>query len=232
MDEKNEDLTPSENMEESCESCGCQDVSGETSSMSSNEEVSIAANSPQASGTQGEQMEETQMPEASSQVQELSQKADEALNKTTAVVNKAAEEVQKATHDVGDFITESSTQVAETLTNVSQCLHKTAQDMTQHEHPVFGRYVRSAAETMERFSDSLRHKDLDFFVDRTEELARHQPGIFLGSAFTVGFAIGRYLKGKSSDITESIRQKTHEVVQSAGISTSDQEHEDTSGTWH
>ena len=109
-----------------------------------------------------------------------------------------------------DFITESSDQVADTLGRVSGCLRDTAKEMSEHDHPVFGQYVKSAAEGMERFSNSLRHKDMDFFVHQTEELARHQPGIFLGSAFTMGFALGRFLKGKSAGgmSSESRRQYT------------------------
>lgn len=105
-----------------------------------------------------------------------------------------------------DFISESSEQVAQTLGRVSQCLRETSQQ-AEHDHPVFGKYVRSAAESMEKFSDSLRHKDMDFFVNQTESLARHQPGIFLGSAFTMGFALGRFLKGKSK---QSVSNFMHE----------------------
>jgi len=215
MDERNENLTP-ENLtppEDKEIFAGSSDVSNVTG----HEDVSIAGTSPRAVGKQGE---------------ELANKADEAVSKATGVVNKAAEEVHKKTHEVGDLVNESSVQVAQTLTNVSQCLRQTATDMTEHEHPVFGRYIRSAAETMERFSDNLRQKDLDFFVGRTEDLARHQPGIFLGSAFTVGFAIGRYLKGKSPEISRSIREKKDEVVQSAKATSGSQEPEDTSGAWY
>lgn len=96
-----------------------------------------------------------------------------------------------------DFLAESSGKFADTLSDVSHSLRQTASDMESRHHPLFSKYAQSAAQSMEQFSDSLRHRDVGFFVHRAEGLARHQPGVFLGSAFTMGFALGRFLKGKA-----------------------------------
>lgn len=159
----------------------------------------------QGQGTQGQQ-------QGQGVAQTVSQDVNEATQK---VQQKAQEFMTESKQKAQDFVSESSDTVAETLDNVCECLRNTADEMSQHEHPMFGKYVRSAADTMAKFSDSLKHKDMDFFVHRTEDLARHQPGVFLGGAFTMGFALGRFLKGKSTQARMTKRE--HAGVTSGNV---------------
>lgn len=56
------------------------------------------------------------------------------------------------------------------------------------------RFAESAADGLERVSDSLREKDLNRLVGDIESFARSQPVAFFGAAVAVGFLAVRFLK--------------------------------------
>lgn len=144
---------------------------------------------------------------------ELKQKASEVISQSKGAAQQIKHDAIEIQKKAGDVISESSEQFAHTLDSVCERLRETAAESEQ-EHPVIGRYVRSAADSMEKLSNTLRHKDVDFFVRSTEDMARKQPGIFLGSAFTMGFALGRFFKGKSFQgmfPSQSATPEEHEV---------------------
>ena len=55
-------------------------------------------------------------------------------------------------------------------------------------------YVARAANTIERWSGSLRESDLDDAMREIQRFARRKPAVFLGVAFGVGVLAARFLK--------------------------------------
>lgn len=58
-------------------------------------------------------------------------------------------------------------------------------------------YARKAAEGMDRFSDSLKGKDLEELADDARRAVRQHPAIAVGAAAVIGFALARFLKSGS-----------------------------------
>lgn len=58
-------------------------------------------------------------------------------------------------------------------------------------------YARKAAESMDRFSESLKGKDLDELADDARRAVRQHPAIAVGAAAVIGFALARFLKSGS-----------------------------------
>lgn len=64
--------------------------------------------------------------------------------------------------------------------------------------PTAAGYIRSAADQVESFSDSLRRRDVGQMLSDVQSFARSQPTAFLGMSFLAGFAAVRFLRSGSS----------------------------------
>jgi hypothetical protein len=60
-------------------------------------------------------------------------------------------------------------------------------------------YVNKAADGMERFASTLRHKDIEDATRAVQQFARRQPALFLGAAFTAGMLAARFLKSSGDE---------------------------------
>jgi hypothetical protein len=77
-------------------------------------------------------------------------------------------------------------------------LRKAAREMGDRgTQPPMSRAIESAADGLERFSSSLREKDLDGLVRDVESFARRQPLVFFGAAVAAGFLAMRFMKATS-----------------------------------
>ena len=80
------------------------------------------------------------------------------------------------------------------LGDFAGALRKVARDMRDGQQAPMSRMVESAADGLERFSGSLREKDLNGLVRDVESFARRQPVAFFGAALAAGFLAMRFLK--------------------------------------
>lgn len=93
------------------------------------------------------------------------------------------------------LLAEQKRVAADEIGNVAEALRKTARAMHAQEHPpMITPYAERAAESLERFSSTLRERDLDALVRQTEDFARRQPGVFVGSAVVAGFLLARFFR--------------------------------------
>jgi hypothetical protein len=76
---------------------------------------------------------------------------------------------------------------------------------------VFGDYARQAAESVNRWADSVQERGLDGLVDDLRGYARRRPGVFLVSAVAAGVVAGRFgrnLREEMSDDSSSGSSRT------------------------
>jgi len=59
-------------------------------------------------------------------------------------------------------------------------------------------YARKAADGMDRFSASLKSKELDELAADARAVVRQHPAIVVGAAAVIGFALARFLKSGSA----------------------------------
>ena len=100
------------------------------------------------------------------------------------------------------LIGEQQQAAASGLGEFAGVLRRAARDGSGADSPV-ARIAESAADNLQRFSDSLRERDLDGLLRDAESFARRQPALFIGAAALVGFLAVRFLK--ASDSVESRR---------------------------
>lgn len=95
-------------------------------------------------------------------------------------------------------LAEQQQSAASSLGSFAQALRKSAQEMQgDGQQAGAARIAQTAADGLERFSGTLRNKDLDSMLRDAESLARRQPVLFFGAAVAAGFLAVRFLK--SSD---------------------------------
>jgi hypothetical protein len=67
---------------------------------------------------------------------------------------------------------------------------------------VFGDYARQAAESVNRWADSVQERGLDGLVDDLRGYARRRPGVFLLSAVAAGVVAGRFGRNLREEMSD------------------------------
>lgn len=113
------------------------------------------------------------------------------------VSRRASGLVDEAKARVRSTIEERKSGAAEDIADVAHALRTGAHDLDEHHKQFIARYVYQAADGLDRMADQLRHEDFGAFWDQVEGFARRQPGLVMGGAFVVGFALARFVKSSA-----------------------------------
>jgi hypothetical protein len=109
----------------------------------------------------------------------------------------ASSERPQAVQAARSLIGEQQQAAASGLGEFASVLRRAARDGKDADSPV-ARIAESAADNLQRFSDSLRERDLDGLLRDAESFAKRQPAVFIGAAALVGFLAVRFLKASDS----------------------------------
>ncbi|MCU6453449.1 hypothetical protein LPN01_05095 [Sphingomonas sp. A2-49] len=89
------------------------------------------------------------------------------------------------------------------LDQLSQMITDAAGQVDEKLGAQYGEYARSAAGAVSNFSDQIRGKDVDQLLDEAREFVRKSPGVAVGVAAALGFAVARLVQsgidGNSTD---------------------------------
>ena len=80
------------------------------------------------------------------------------------------------------------------LGSIAHAVRQTSERLRDDQQETMAQYVEQAAAQLERFSNSLREKDLSELLQDARQLARRQPALFVGGGFAVGLLAARFLK--------------------------------------
>ena len=83
------------------------------------------------------------------------------------------------------------------LGSVAHAVRETTQRLRDDNHGTVARYAEQAADQIDRFSQGLKNKDVGELMSDAQRLARRQPALFVGGAFTLGLLGARFLKSSS-----------------------------------
>jgi len=100
-------------------------------------------------------------------------------------------------------VASGKSRAVDTISGVSQSLRSSAKQMRDQHQEGIAQYVDAAGQQVQRVADYLRDRDVNQLASETEQFARRQPAVFLGSAFALGFLGARFLKS-------SHRQEQHD----------------------
>jgi hypothetical protein len=115
--------------------------------------------------------------------------ADDAVETTRGVAHQLFGDVRSAAEEM---LEERKGRAAESVQGVAHALRRTAGDL-KGENEAIARYAEQAADTVERFSSTVRERRFGDMIADLDDFARRQPTLFLVGAIAAGFVTGRFL---------------------------------------
>jgi ElaB/YqjD/DUF883 family membrane-anchored ribosome-binding protein len=86
---------------------------------------------------------------------------------------------------------------ASEIGGMAEALHQTARQLTERQQSTTASYVDRAADALDRMVDTIREGDLRSMIDKTEDFARRNPGLFFGGSVLVGLMLSRFFKSSA-----------------------------------
>jgi len=120
-----------------------------------------------------------------------------------ATMEKARQTISTVANQAGDKVVSGldmqKTKAAEGLRSVAQALRQTSDQLRDdNQDAAAPQYISSAANQVERLSGYLQSTNTREIVRGVEQFARHQPALFVGSAFMLGLVAARFLKSSAA----------------------------------
>ena len=80
------------------------------------------------------------------------------------------------------------------LDQLSQLINDAAQQVDEKLGAQYGYYARTAADTVSNFAEQLKGKDTEELIEEAREFVRKSPGVAVGVAAALGFAVARLVQ--------------------------------------
>lgn len=155
--------------------------------------------------------------EAKSKAEDLSHeaklKAEQLRTEAKAKVAEAQQEGRRLMDEVrnrGVAEAENSKRlVADQISGIANALGAAVHQLEEQNQPRTAQYMTQAASGIERIAQSVRDQDFRGLVHQAEDLARRQPGLFLGGAVAGGFLLARFLKSSANRHPDTYASSSH-----------------------
>lgn len=112
-------------------------------------------------------------------------------------VSELKDQAKDAVQEVKDVAAHQAdqrlTQVTSSLESIVRALHTAADELEGDGRARLADYTRRAASQMRKSTDYLDAEDTPAMMKDLEQVARDNPGTFLGGSFAAGLALGRFL---------------------------------------
>jgi ElaB/YqjD/DUF883 family membrane-anchored ribosome-binding protein len=93
-----------------------------------------------------------------------------------------------------DFAQGGKTRASDALEELSRVFADTADTIDERLGRDYGEYARKAADAVSGFADTIRRKEVDEIYENVTDAVRKSPGVAIGVAAVVGFALARVVK--------------------------------------
>jgi ElaB/YqjD/DUF883 family membrane-anchored ribosome-binding protein len=95
---------------------------------------------------------------------------------------------------VREFADGGKTRASDALEELSRVFTETAESIDERLGGEYGEYARKASDAVSGLADTLRRKEVDEIYDNVRDAVRKSPGVAIGVAAVVGFALARIVK--------------------------------------
>jgi ElaB/YqjD/DUF883 family membrane-anchored ribosome-binding protein len=125
--------------------------------------------------------------------------------------DEASKFAQQAGERARTLADESKARATDALSEFSKMMNDAAGSVDEKLGPDYGKYARSAADSLAGFADTLKGKEVDELLDDARELIRKSPAIAIGTAAALGFVLARLVKSgvdAAADMAETAGKKS------------------------
>jgi hypothetical protein len=109
-----------------------------------------------------------------------------------ALAEEGKRQFDSAVDKAKGLATEQKNLLAEQLAGISSAVGKVADELAAEDAATAG-YARTIANGVDRFTRTIKERDVDGLVAMAEDFGRKQPGAFMAAAAIAGFAASRFL---------------------------------------
>lgn len=170
-----------------------------------------------AARQEGERMKGTAKDAASNVGDTATQRGQEVKRQAT---EHARSITRDATKQVRSRADQETQRAGAALGNAGSQLQALA-DGNIDEAGAFGEYVRQAADSVNRWADTVQNRGLDGLLDDMRDIGRRRPGMFLGGALIAGVLVGRFGRNVAPELTEGDDNPLPKPVTEASTSSDD-----------
>ncbi|UYV19795.1 hypothetical protein K1Y77_03720 [Halomonas qaidamensis] len=110
----------------------------------------------------------------------------------------AAEIKDAAEQQAENAFAQQRESAAEQTKIVSAVFQKAADEFDRQKQPFCSQQTRRLAQKVDRFSQTMRDKDLHGLCKEAENYGRKEPALFIGGAIAAGFLVTRFLRSSST----------------------------------
>lgn len=100
----------------------------------------------------------------------------------------------QATDKARSYAADGKQRASSALDEFASVVHEAAESIEERLGAEYGQYARRAADSVSGFASNLREKEVDELFDDARNLVRQSPGVAIGTAAALGFALVRLLK--------------------------------------
>lgn len=144
---------------------------------------------------------QTKVETATDKVQDAAGEAGRKVSETATVVkDQAKRTVAQVTDQAKTNVDTRLGEVAGELGSVAEAVRQTSEDLGGNDQEMIARYGNRIADQIESVSNYLNNRGVEEVLADAENLARRQPALFLGGAFTLGLLVGRFVRSSSQNM--------------------------------
>lgn len=120
-----------------------------------------------------------------------------AKDDVASVRDAAKDGLSKASAAASDAADQQKTYAADRVAGVATAIEKVGSEL-EGEQPELGRMTRQMGESVQRFAEDIKGRDLGEIAGMAEDFGRRQPLAFLGIAAIAGLAASRFIGASAS----------------------------------
>lgn len=126
------------------------------------------------------------------------EQTQEMLGKVTGETrDQAKQALGKAQDQAMSMVSSRKEEAASQLDNIAHAFRETSTQLRSQNNDQIARYTENLADQVERVAGYIHNGDVNQFLSDAEDLARRQPELFLGGAFTLGLLAARFFKSSA-----------------------------------
>jgi hypothetical protein len=89
------------------------------------------------------------------------------------------------------------TRATDQLENIAASVRQSTRRLREEQHDAVAAVLERGVNELERFTTTLRERDINEFIADLERFGRQQPALLLGSSFVAGLALARFAKASN-----------------------------------
>jgi len=108
-----------------------------------------------------------------------------------------------------DALSQQKHRATQGLGSIVEAVRSTGRQLGDTNQPGIANYVNTAADSLQRWVDTMDRKDVREIVEDVQQFGRRRPALFIGLSFGAGLLGARFLKSSARSAEGSYRDNSY-----------------------